>query len=208
MTKILSQAGNSLADIYDVEGSIAGIEQLETQELPIVHEMAATIFSERLAGEIVRLDTGALAQNVAWDVILTSPPVGIYRVLGMIVLVDVVARVLLAQTSLRDPGTGREVPFFVWDTNGAGDFESTVRIVDNGQSVANVTMLRGTTGPDLPTVGIAEGQPRRVGEEIVFRGQTRGFGAGTVTTTALVYLASGEVAQGALSSRGLPVPSW
>ena len=45
MVKILSQAGISLADLYNVEGSIAGIEQLDTRELPIVHEMSGTIFS-------------------------------------------------------------------------------------------------------------------------------------------------------------------
>ena len=206
MVKILSQSGNSLADVYDVEGSIAGIEQLETRELPIMHEMGATIFSERLSGEIVRLPTGDLAQSTGFDVILTSPPVGIYRVLGVVVLADTAARTLIAQVAVRDITTGREMPFFVWSS--VTDSEASIRIVENGGAAAAQTIMRTSDNLQMPSLGIAEGQPRRVGEEIVLRGQTNAFGAGTVEVIALVYLASGEVSQGALSSRGLPVPSW
>ena len=208
MVKILSQSGNSLADLYDVQGSIAGIEDLATQELPIVHEMGATIFSERLGGEIVRLSSGDLAQNIAFDVILTSPPVGIYRVLGVCVLQDTaaLARLTFAQVSLRDPGTGREMPFFVWDVD--EDKESSIRIVENGAAAATMGILRTFRNTQTTTLGIGEGQPRRVGEEIVLRGLTAGFGAGTIETIALVYLGLTEVAQGSLSSRGLPVPGW
>ncbi len=205
MVKILSQSGDSLADLYDVKGSIAGIEELETRELPIVHEMGATVFSERLGGEIVRLSSGDILQSVAFDVILTSPPVGIYRVLGLQVLSDVTGRVDRAQVSLRDILTGREIPLFVWQAT--PDIEVAIRIVENGEAVANMGALR-TVQQQVPSLGIAEGQPRRVGEEIVFRGQATAFGAGTVELIALVYLGVTELTQGALSSRGLPVPGW
>ena len=205
MTKILSQAGNSLADVYDVEGSIAGIEQLETRELPIVHEMGSTVFSERLGGEIVRLATGDLLQSAAFDVILTSPPTGIWRVLGLIVLSDTTGRVDRAQVSLRDPGTGREMPIFVWQAT--PDIELAIRIVENNQAVTSMGTLR-TVQTQVPNLAIAEGQPRRVGEEIVFRGSATAFGAGTVELIALLYLGVTELTQGAISSRGLPVPGW
>ena len=205
MVKVLSQSGNSLADIYDVEGSIAGIESLETDELPIVHELGGTVFSERLSGEIARLSTGAILQDVAFDVILTSPPVGIYRVLDVLVITTASARVEFVQMSLRDPLTGREMPFFIWES---GDATTSIRIVENGGAAGTQTALLMFGNRAVPTMGIAEGQPRRVGEEIVMRGLASSFGAGTVTTIGLTYLASGEVSQGALSSRGLPVPAW
>jgi len=207
VVKILSQAGDSLADVYDVEGSIAGIDQLETRELPIVHEMGQTVFSERFSGEIARLPSGDIAQTTAFDVILTSPPVGIYRVLGSIVLIDATARLSLVQLSVRDPGTGREMPFFIWDADNG--IESQMRTVENGGAAATINVCRTLVPMNAPlTIGIAEGQPRRVGEEIVMRGFTETFGAGTVEAIGLIYLASTEITQGALSSRGLPVPSW
>ena len=203
MPKILSQAGNSLADVYDVEGSIAGIDQLDTRDLPIVHEMGHTVMSERMSGEIVRLSTGALAQNTAFDVILTSPPVGIYRVQNFQVIADVAARTSFCQISLRDVTTGREVPFMIWAS--ADDVDSSVRIVENGAAVSTQTALR-PSFPHIPLTATGTGQPRRVGQEIAFRGSTSGFGAGVVTIIALISLVSAEVP--GVSSRGLPVPSW
>ena len=91
------------------------------------------------------------------------------------------------------------------------DIESSIRIVENGEAVGSQAALipsAGRASLQTPTLGIAEGQPRRVGEEIVFRGQSLAFGAGTVEAIALVYLGTAEVTQGALSSRGLPVPGW
>lgn len=207
MPKILSQSGDSLADVYDVKGSIAGIDQLETRELPIVHEMGNTVFSERLGAEIVRLPTGDILQNANFDVTLASPPPNIFRVLGVVVLLDTTTRINIAQVSLRST-VGREVPFFVWDI--ADDIETSIRIVENNAAATNTIALRSRFGPQggVPTLGVSDGQPRMVGEEIVFRGRAAGFGAGTVECIALVHLASPEVTQGSLSSRGLPVPGW
>jgi len=206
VTKILSQAGNSLADVYDVEGSIAGIDELETRELGIIHEMGATVFSERLSAQIVRFATAALAQNADFDSTLISPPPNIYRVLGAMVVIDTAGRMSFCQISLRDPITGREMPFFVWEAG--DDVESNIRIVENGGAAGNTTILRSQFGPQGPTIGVSDGQPRRVGDEIVFRGRTAGFGAGDVTAVALVHLGITEAVGGSLSSRGLPVPSW
>ena len=134
MTKILGQAGTSLADVYDIEGSIAGVDQLLSEEVTLEHEMGGVIFSERLIGSIERLTTGALVQNTSWDLTLVTPP-GIFRVLGVYVQADVGARSTRAQVSIRDPTSARELPLFIWDS--ANDLEQSIRIVENGGAVGN-----------------------------------------------------------------------
>ena len=63
MPKILSQAGDSLADSYDVAGSIAGVDDLITQDVQLLHEMGGTIFSERLTSQVLTIASGSIAQN-------------------------------------------------------------------------------------------------------------------------------------------------
>lgn len=199
--KILSQAGISLADTYDVQGSIAGIEELESAEVTLVHEMGNTIFAERVSGFIRRVTTAALNQNATWDLVLNDLPDGPFRILNVLVLANTSSRINRAQVSIRDDDGGREMPFFIWETS--NDVESAIRIVENNGASANQTALVVRTG--LPSMGIGFNQPQRV-NAIAFRGLTSGFGAGTVTVVALVYLAFSAV--GGISSRGLPVPSW
>jgi len=204
VVKILSQAGNSLADTYDVEGSIAGIDQLETRELPIVHEMGATVFSERLSGAIRRATSGAILQNTNFDIILTDLPATPSRVLGVTVVTDVAGRVSTAAILIRDAGAGREMPIFVWDS---GEQFMVCRMVENNAAVGTLELL--VTSLNLPgfppSMIIGTDQPQEV-DQIAFRGRSTGFGAGTVTITALIYLAFSEV--GGISSRGLPIPGW
>jgi len=201
MVKILSQAGNSLADTYDVVGSVAGIDELETRELPIVHEMGGTVFSERLRGEIGRLPTAALNQSATFDISLALPE-AVSRILAVLVLADTAARVDEAQVSIRQGVTGREMPIFLWDT--ADNVESTIRIIENGGAAGDQVALI----PDprqVPNMAFGTAQP--VGQSVlVFRGNTAAFGAGTVTLVALVYHAFSQLE--GVSSRGLPIPSW
>ena len=202
MVKILSQAGISLADIYDVKGSIAGIEQLETRELPIVHEVGATVFSERFSTTVRRRASGNLNQSTTFDLILTDLPDVPSRLLGVAILCDVPSRISFAAVLVRDPIGGREMPVWVYDAPNA----STVRIVDNGAAVANTEMLHGNSNLDyVPNFVGGSGQPQIV-DDIALRGQTTAFGAGTVFITGLYYIAFGQV--GGISSRGLPIPSW
>ena len=205
MVKILAQAGNSLADIYDVEGSIAGIDQLETRELPIVHEMGGTVFSERFSGNIRRAATAALAQNTAFDVVLQDFGATVQRVLAVSVFTDTVAgRVDNAMVAVRDPGDDREVPIWHWDT--AVDADLAIRIVDDGAAAQARIFLRPVTLlGGLPNILTGVDQPRSV-QEIAFRGLTSGFGAGTVTLFLVLHVCFSQV--GGLSSRGLPIPSW
>lgn len=204
MAKVLAQAGVSLADVYEVEGSIAGVDQLNTDEVHLSHEMGATIFSERLIGNLERLTTGALLQNISWDLTVVLE-IGLYRVLGAVVLSDSGGRVDRAQVSLRSVVSGREIPIFVWDT--AVDNRKNIRIVEEGAAV-NLEYMNVITPQVMPTLGIPPPQQpgNNVGGEIVFRGLTTGFGAGDVTVTALIYVAFN--AQTSISSRGLPIPGW
>jgi len=204
MVKILSQSGNSLADMYDVAGSIAGIEQLESRELPIMHEMGGTLFSERFSSTIRRATTGALLQSVTWDLLITDLPPAISRILGVAVFANVAARTTHAQVSVRDPVAGRELPIWAWNT--AIDAESNIRMQDNGAAVTTFAFLRTVDQlENSPNMLTGSDQPQGV-PDIAFRGITAAFGAGTVIVTAIVHVAFAQV--GGISSRGLPVPGW
>ena len=140
MVKILSQSGNSLADMYDVVGSIAGIEQLQTRELPIVHEMGATLFSERFNAGIRRMTTVALAQNTNFDVVIANLGRGIGRIFHVVCLANQQARALNVMVALRSTSDGREIPIFIWDTN--DDVETAIRIDDNGTHLFKAPLHR------------------------------------------------------------------
>lgn len=204
MVKILSQAGRSLADVYDVQGSIAGIDQLETRELPIVHEMGATVFSERFSGAIRRSSTGAIAQSTTWDLVLTNLPATPARVFGVVVFSGGVTRLSNAMVAIRDAVDGREIPIFAWDANEAS---LDIRLVDDGNPVNTVSFLQNALSiGTLPSMIVGAGQPQEV-NDIAFRGVTTAFGAGTVTTTMLLYIGFSEIAF-VPSSFGLPIPGW
>jgi len=195
----------SLADVYDVEGSIAGIDDLLSREIFLTHEMGATIFSERLSARINRGTTGAIAQNIDWNIEFTNLAFGgsVGRVVGLTIFTDVVARLAIANLNLVDPIDGREIPLFVWDSNEASVI---IRLSDEGAAAANVDMLIPINAGAIPPVIIlGADQPGRM-DSIFFRGSTNGFGAGTVTITALIHVLDPRLA--GLSSRGIPVPSW
>ena len=204
MVKILSQSGRSLADIYNVRGSIAGIDQLETRELPIVHEMGATVFSERFRTSVREVSSGAIAQNTDWDVILATLPATVTRILGVIVATTAVASLVRASLMLRDPisGGGTEIPFWVWD----GANSIATRFMDSGTIVVQDLLLASPTLFQIPTFsgGVEQGAvPVR---DLAFRGRAGGFGAGTVTTNAFIFVAFSFTPS--VPSFGLPIPSW
>jgi len=70
---------------------------------------------------------------------------------------------------------------------------------------ANVLLPHMMAGTDQPTTGLV-GAERGPASELVFRGLSATFGAGTVTVNVLLHL--GMSTTRALSSRGLPIPSW
>jgi len=203
--KILSQAGQSLADVYDVPGSIAGVESLESDEVHTVHEMGQTIFSERLSGRIELADTGAIAQSTAFSAQMAElPAVPMLRLMGILVEVSTIARVTTANVNCTDdvPGQGNEMVMWNWD----GTNEDLVRI-GRGGSISNRNIMRPMQeyAGRLPSFLVggtqAEGTPT-----LNLRGTTSAFGAGTVTLTLWAYVAFPQL--GGISSRGLPVPGW
>lgn len=203
MAKILSQSGDSLADTYDVKGSVAGIDQLETRELPIVHEMGGTLFSERLSASIRRSTTGNINQNTEWDNVLADLPATPGRILGVCVISSDANRILNASVSVQEQAGDREMPIFLWDTN---EQFLAARLVENGAAAGLFNFLANALNiGTVPSMLIGTEQPQPI-DRVSFRGDTTGFGAGTVVATMLLYVAFSQVA--GISSRGLPIPGW
>lgn len=205
MVKILSRSGASLADVYDVEGSIAGIEQLETRELPIVHEMGATVLSERFTTRIFRIPTGAIAQDVSFRVELATLPETPARLLGIQVIADNLARILRLAVVVHDPTVGQDMP--VWISDASVALAESVILEDAGASATFDLAIPIFIPGMFPTfVGGREQQDNMV-SSLVLVGRSTGFGAGSVSATALCYLAFPR-RDGSVSSKGLPIPSW
>lgn len=205
MVKILSKSGDSLADTYDVLGSIAGIEQLEAGEVSLVHEMGSVIFSERLSTVVRRLVTGAINQSSSFNVTLTNLPDTPTRLLGVAVFADDGNGVRIAECSIfaRNRAAQREFPVWVYD----GTTIIPSRFLDEGVT-ADFDLLVGSAPMSmLPSFVGGTGQPHP-GQmnDVAMHGLTTAFGAGNVTITAYLYIALAQI--GALSSRGLPIPSW
>lgn len=205
MVKILSKSGESLADIYDVAGSVAGIEQLETRELPIVHEMGATVMSERFTTRIFRITTGAILQSIAFNVEEVNLPGTPARLLGIQVITTAVARVSRCAVLGTDPTLGQDFPLWVFDTTaGLGEL---VTMEDAGAS-ANQDILIPRAGLNVfPAFVGGTAQQDSMVSSVTLAGTTPAFGAGTVTTTALLYIAFPRGAAN-ISGVGLPIPSW
>jgi len=210
LSKILSQSGISLADTYDVEGSIAGVENLESRDVHLFDEMGARVFSERLHRFLVRMSPGAINQNTNFAAQAGGFPDSTNRILSVAVIVVLAeaTRLETAQISLRESADDfRELPIMVWDIN--DDPEVRIRWDDDGAGVASFVQLRPSTQmvPNLVTrFGTAGAMPT-----IEFRGISGGFGAGTVTPIAIIDLLrpdTGNPAPGEPSSHGLPMPSW
>jgi len=201
--RVLSQSGTSLADAYDILGSIAGIETLETEEVRVVHDLAQTLTMERMRARISVFGGGAShAQNTAFAVALNPLTASPARIIGITVEVDETSRLTHCNVCVRDPLNATEMPLWVWD----GTNEDIIRM-DDGTALANQIVLRPSEFyKPLPCTLYGIDLPEHV-NQFRLRGLTSGFGAGTVTVTVQLY-SSFIDAPGALSSRGVPVPSW
>jgi len=202
--KILSPAGESLADLYQIEGSTIGVVDLDATKIHLLHEMGATILSERIGGAVRRFTTGAIAQNTDFGSTITNLPAGISRIMGASLLADTAARVSYASLLIRNPGEAREMPLHVWDS--ANDVETTIRIEDNAAGPGILFQLTPSVVPNSPSMLINRSPPALSMQDFALRGRTLGFGAGTVTVIALIYIAFGNTT--ALSARGMTIPSW
>lgn len=204
--KILSQSGAGLADIYDVEGSVAGIEQLESKEVTLVHEMGAEIFSERLRTFMAVLDSTAILQSVAFNITLPQVTTAINRVLGITVMMDVAGRIDFCSLAIQDVITEEEMPIWSWDL--AIDLERQVRWSNAGAAVLTFIQAVPITPAMLPYLLTETGEARR-NPAFIFRGISSAFGAGNARARCLITQArAGPATTGPPSSRGLPCPSW
>jgi len=194
----------SLADVYDIEGSIVGVENLAAEDVNLVHEMGSTIFSEQASGSVSLITTGPILQNITWNLNLAMGG-DIRRIFAVQVLADVAARVTHASININNvnPAGATEIPIWNWQTGVGGDVEKICRCELAG-TIANLIRLE-SGQPFAPTMTFGTDQPRAT-PRITFRGVTAGFGAGTVLVRALIY--EGFAFTGALSVRGLPLPSW
>jgi len=206
--KILSQAGTSLADVYDVEGSVVGLENLDVSDIKGVHDLGPQIHSERLLVFSLLADSTAINQSTAFDIELGAFPDSINRVLSVFVLADVTGGFSFCSVAIRDSGS--LVDHIIWAWDSVDDLESQVRWAE--PAVGTHIALRPTAlvAGGLPTI-IARTGASRTMPSLFFRGQTLAFGAGTVRARAQIQVARpdrGAPAPGAPSSHGLPIPSW
>lgn len=204
MTKVLARAGVSLADVYDVEGSIAGVDQLLTGDVTTFHEMGGTIFSERLTSEIVRVQTGTIAQSTDFDadfagVLPTGVPI---RIVQLSIITDPAGRLTRCAIVARSNLADQEIPLFIFDGSNDG-----VRMQDAGAAVATHEML-GTDNAmrRLPAMLVGSGVRETTVQNLFLRGTSSAFGAGTVQLTGLALIQFPRLE--GVSSRGLPLPSW
>ncbi len=201
MSKILSRSGDSLADVYDVEGSIAGIENLESSDVNLTHDMGEVIFSERVGARVLLLQPGAILQSVTFNVTFLMPR-HMSRILGIQVTADVGARTQRLMVGINDGLT--DIPLWMWETGSADDVEKTERSLLAGAGPAGRIFFVPMVGFG-PSMAFGREQPLVV-DQLVFRGESTAFGAGNLNLTAIVLVAHAQAQ--ALSSRGLPVPSW
>lgn len=209
MAKILTQSGASLADIYNVQGSIAGIDELVSNDVSLVHEMGAEILSERIITNMVIIATASNLQNVTFGITIPANniPDTVNRLLAIVVLSTASARLSICSLAIRNVITGRELPIWVW--NSTDDPERAVEWSLDG--AASATFVQAAAPTDmLPYLITRTGLDRRM-PDFVFRGATLGFGAGNVTTRCVLAIARGSAPNptpGEPGGHGLPIPSW
>ncbi len=203
MAKSLSQSGITLSDAYDIKGSILGISQVLAEEgIHLTHDLASTLFMERMQAEIFLMASAATLQDTAFAVALNPLTASTARIYGVTVQVDVTSRLTHCNLCARDPLNATEYPLFVWD----GTNEDVISM-DDGTALADQIVLRPSDFyGKLPVSMYGIDHDRHV-NQFRLRGLTSGFGAGTVTVTAQIYAALTDAA-GALSSKGVPIPSW
>lgn len=202
MPKILSKSGDSLADVYDVKGSIAGIDDLVSNDVNLVHEMGATIFSERLSARITSFATAAVAQSLQFSAGL-APFQETSRLLGISVVTTDDARISNVQVSITNPDgvNHSDIPIFYWNQ---GDPTGGIVVMVN-DTINVLDLLIPITPANLPNllIGLDSPSPASV---ISIRGVTAAFGAGTVATRVILHMAFAQLE--GVSSRGLPIPGW
>jgi len=207
--KILAQAGASLADVYQIEGSVVGLEDLDVEDIKGVHDLGPQIQSERLRAFITVIDSTAILQTITFGVGTADFPDCVNRVVSCAVVVDDASRLSHCSVCIKEGSTGIEYPIFVWDD---GDDESSPYIWDDGGGSAPLTILRPIHQMNnaVPCIVSRAGDAGDM-PNMIFRGLSTTFGAGTVRARAILQIirpATRFPTPGEPSSHGLPIPSW
>lgn len=202
--KVQTKSGSSLADTYDVVGSIAGIDALDLDEIKGVHELGSTIMSERLQQFQFEVAPAAVAQSLSWDTELASFQFAPTRILQLAVFANQAARITNISVMIHDNLTNVEVPIFTWNS---GVHNEYIVRADAGGGVSTLTYFE----PALVMTPTMMLRNERAMPSIFFRGTTSGFGAGSVVPRLVILIARPgpriEVA-GTPRSHGLPLPGW
>jgi len=207
MVKILSQSGTSLADVYNVPGGVGAIDQLRTEEIILLHEMGGQIFSERLQSFPITMTTTAILQNVDFDIVAGGIPDSPNRILAIYVEVNAAGGLSFCQVGFTQPDGPVDVPLWKWDATVDGSAD--IRVAQGG-APANTLELIPSQQILVPNLMTRIG-PTRAMPDLVFRGRSAGFGAGTVTANAHVLITRanpGAPTPATSSSHGLPLPGW
>jgi len=208
MGKFRSQAGISMAQSYQIEGGIVGVEELLSKEVHLAESFGERVFSERLQSFFIKISSGAIAQSLSWAVTAGGIPDSPNRILSVQCIIGSgdASKIVNANVDIEDVSSGRELPIYVYDTD--IDAERDLRWSDDGAAAANFSLLGHSL--DVPTL------ITRFGDELLmptfmFRGRTTAFGAGTIEMFALIHMVRanpGSPTPGHPSSHGLPLPGW
>ncbi len=216
MAKFQSQAGASIADTYDVVASTLDLDEFNaSQGVNPVEEMGGRVFAERVNSVMIKVEPAApILQTITFDLTLlgsvaTPTPDSPTRLMSLSVMIAAAeaTRIKSAAVYMRDLNLSREVCVWSWDI--ATDDEVECRWNDDGAGAAAFFLLRSTANflPELMTRAGNE----RVMPQLLFRGLSATFGAGTVNPICVAHLlraTTANPAPGEPSSHGLPIPSW
>lgn len=208
MSFIQSRIGASLASLYDVRGSIAGLEILRQEEVSVVHDMALTASSERMSAAIRRAEIGETAQSINFALVMSDFPTDPWMLHGLqVVTVDAEADFTRIGVNMRRTapnGDFQEMPIWNWDETNS----SSAILVDDDNAAAQFVLFHPVEGTKvLPLLMLGTDQPQTV-QDLIIRGDTAAFGAGTVTLVVLARLSLFDPGGLNRSAHGLPVPSW
>jgi len=199
---VQSKAGESLTDLYDVRGGQAPIERIETNVVQGVHELGATIQSERFSQTVRKVEHLGGGQSTNFNVSIGNLPDGVWKVDSVYVTVSSDASRLTKCCAGFRSAQQRDVPLWVWDEN-----NSRILLIESDALGNGVIVL----SPDpvfsaFPQLASGLDQPASI-SELFLSGTLGAFGAGTEDIKAWFKISFCDV-PGIVSPRGLPIPSW
>lgn len=216
--------GSELAKLYDTEGQRIGSPgaELESDRIILTHEMGQLMMSERLRVAIRQCWSGAVPQSSTFESIMTDLPDSPVRILGFFPFtlpgVGAVTDFTTVTLCAREGNEPREMPLWNWSGAATGAVYLPARFQPTaGLALGNYQMLVNAFGVStghlpfatMPSLIVKANNvvgPRASVDDLVLRGTTSAFGAGTREVFVHVMIAfpfpfvEGEA--------GLPVPSW